>query len=99
MEDGMLFKVNAQGIDAHLLVDTDAALILVTTELAEKIEDTIMSMLDPMPKRVFDAGRKTLIISGEGEFTIKVGSFFSTVNTTEAHLSVDGIIDLDIYTE
>jgi hypothetical protein len=64
MEAGMLLKANAQGIDARLLIDTGATLTLVSTALGEKIVDTSMSILDLMSKRVYDAGGKTLNVSG-----------------------------------
>jgi hypothetical protein len=82
-----------------LLIDTGAKLTLVSTALAEKIVDTTMPLLDPMPKRVYDAGGKTLNVSGKGEFTLKVGSFSCTVNAAVADLTVDGIIGLDFLTE
>jgi hypothetical protein len=52
-----------------------------------------------MPKRVYDAGGKTLNVSGKGEFTLKVGSFSCMVNAAVADLTVDGIIGLDFLTE
>jgi hypothetical protein len=48
---------------------------------------------------MYDAGGKTLDVSGKGEFSIKVGSFSCTVNAAVADLTVDGIIDLDFLTE
>jgi predicted aspartyl protease len=85
MEAGMFLK----GIDAHLLIDTGATLTLVSTALAETIVDTIMPMLDPVPEKVYDAGGKTLNVSGKGKFTLKVGSFSCTVNAAVADLTMD----------
>jgi hypothetical protein len=66
---------------------------------AIKLAVELEPILDPMPKRVYDAGGKALNVSGKGDFTPKVGSFSCTVNAAVADLTVDGIIGLDFLTE
>jgi hypothetical protein len=66
MKSGMFLKANVQGIDADLLIDTGATITLVLNALTEKIVDTTRPMLDPMPKRVYGGGGKTLNVSGKG---------------------------------
>jgi hypothetical protein len=59
-EAEMFLKADVQGIDAHLLIDTEATLTLVPTAFVEKIVDKTKTIPNPMLKRVYDVGGKTI---------------------------------------